>query len=66
MGPGPMEHAASDALAVRDLYGTAGELESVAFIEIDCANAVRWLMRAGSPRLRAALTSLVLEASFAN
>jgi hypothetical protein len=61
MGPGPMTQAAEAALAIRDSMLADAECESVSFVEIDAVNAVKLLMRDGSPRLREAIARGVCD-----
>ena len=61
MGPGPMESSAAAALEMRDELCAAGQLEDLAFVEIDVVYAFRKLMRDGSPKLRQALVNAALD-----
>jgi hypothetical protein len=56
-----MEQAARLAMEVRDQCRADGAYEAFAFVEIDCVNAFKLLMRQGSKRLRGALAKAALD-----
>ena len=61
MVTGPMEQSAAAVLDMRGELHAAGQLEHLAFVEIDAVDAFSRLLRDGSPKLRQALVSAALE-----
>jgi hypothetical protein len=56
----PMACAATDAPQMREDFRAEGNFEALERVEIDCVDAVKRLMRGGSPRLKHALVQVTL------